>query len=98
MRQPKRILVPVDFSAYSDSAVDHVVFLAKRFDADVAALRVLPIAARDRVPFPPPVPALEVRSFSATEDGRSMRRYLEQFEKEGIAARGRAEYGQPGKV
>jgi universal stress protein A len=86
-----RILVPVDFSAPSDAAVDEAFFIAKRFTASVDLLHVWR-------PTPSPdddVPAASLTSFARTDVGREMRRYLERAEAQAVPARGRLAYGDP---
>jgi universal stress protein A len=62
----RKILVPTDFSACAAVAVDHAVELAKRLEAEVRLLHVLPI-----VPFH--VPGADMIQFPAewVEDSRN---------------------------
>ena len=41
MFSPKRILVPTDFSTYSDNALRHALDIAKQYDAKVFLLHVI---------------------------------------------------------
>ncbi|HEY3855397.1 MAG TPA: universal stress protein [Verrucomicrobiae bacterium] len=49
--KPKKLLVPVDFSEWSEKAVTYAVSLAKHFGSEIVALHVAPMAA--------PVPSAE---------------------------------------
>jgi universal stress protein A len=91
MARLSRILVPVDFSAPSDAAVEEAFFIAKRFTASVDLMHVWR-------PTPSPddgVPVSSLTSFARSDVGREMRRYLERAEAQGVAARGRLAYGDP---
>jgi universal stress protein A len=86
-----RILVPVDFSAPSDAAVDEAFFIAKRFTATVDLMHVWrPAPSPDEDP-----PTAALSSFARSDVGHEMRRYLERAESEGVTARGRLAYGDP---
>jgi nucleotide-binding universal stress UspA family protein len=86
-----RILVPVDFSAPSDAAVEEAFFIAKRFVASVDLLHVW----RPTPSLDDGVPAASLSSFARSDVGREMRRYLERAEAQGVTARGRLAYGDP---
>ena len=43
MLTPSRILVPIDFSPFSEQALDYAVALAARLDATVHVLNVIPV-------------------------------------------------------
>jgi nucleotide-binding universal stress UspA family protein len=91
MARLSRILVPVDFSAPSDAAVEEAFFIAKRFTAVVDLMHVWR-------PTPSPdddVPAASLSSFVRSDVGREMRRYLERAEAQSVTARGRLAYGDP---
>jgi universal stress protein A len=91
MVRMSRILVPVDFSAPSDAAVEEAFFIAKRFTASVDLMHVWR-------PTPSPdddVPAASLNSFVRSDVGREMRKYLERAEAQGVSVRGRLAYGDP---
>jgi universal stress protein A len=85
-----KILVPVDFSAPCQAAVDEALFLARRFDASVEFLHVWRPA-----PLPEDSAPRSLDTFAASEVGHEMRRYLERAEQEGVVACGRLGYGNP---
>jgi universal stress protein A len=89
-----RILVPVDFSAPSDAAVEEAFFIAKRFTASVDLLHVW----RPTPSLDDDVPAASLTSFARSDIGHEMRKYLERAEAQNVSARGRLAYGDPETV
>lgn len=65
----ERILVPVDFSACSRSAVDYAVFLANTFNANIDVLHVWR---------PPELAGDEVQVFNRQMQGTSLKTYMEE--------------------
>jgi nucleotide-binding universal stress UspA family protein len=56
----RRILWPCDFSDFSRHALDHAIVLARRYNAEIAAVHVIApvLPVLPRLPFPSPL-ALE---------------------------------------
>jgi nucleotide-binding universal stress UspA family protein len=86
-----RILVPVDFSAQSDAAVEEAFFIAQRFTASVDVMHIW----RPAPTLADEADAASLSSFARSDVGREMRRYLERAEVRGVNARGRLAYGDP---
>jgi nucleotide-binding universal stress UspA family protein len=95
-----RILVPVDFSACSDAALDYAVFLARRFDAALELIHVMewpPASVRGT-----PADAIVTPHAIADEDQRqregvdaAMRERVKVAEAALVQARGQVERGEP---
>jgi nucleotide-binding universal stress UspA family protein len=88
LHEPKKILVPVDFSPRARAAVEYALVLARHFEADVHLLYAVkePVA----VGVDEPVVLWE---FAHTRAGREMKRYLQEIEDVGVVVRGRLESG-----
>ena len=52
-----KILVPIDFSAHSDAAMELAKEFAQRFDSEIHILHVFPIGVAMIPPYGPPMPA-----------------------------------------
>jgi nucleotide-binding universal stress UspA family protein len=93
MSLPKCILVPIDFSPATDTALDFAVALAREGRASLVLLHVWepPIEWLRAVADVDTLDAL--MPFSASSAGTRMREYLAKVEAEGIAVSGCVEHG-----
>jgi nucleotide-binding universal stress UspA family protein len=89
LHEPKRILVPVDFSPRSHAAVEYALVLARHFAAEVHLL----YAVREPVALGVEEPVV-LSDFARSAGGREMKRYLGEVEASGLAVRGRLETGE----
>jgi nucleotide-binding universal stress UspA family protein len=90
---PRRILIPVDFTAQSRAAVDYAILLAERFGAEVQLLHIWrPVAT------PTLWDQLPLDEFVRTNAGQTMKSYLAELEESGVKALGRLEQGEPAET
>ena len=94
--QPRRILVPVDFSDCSRASLDVAVDLAARFGSEIEALHVweTPIyVTPDLMLWAPAQGKRSLADFARTHAGQAMEKLLESVEKNGVKVHGRVETG-----
>ncbi len=90
----RHVLCPIDFTPGTPDVIEHTLFLARQFGADVELLHVTrPRSVWDLTPTIGPVSTLP--EFASTFAGEMMRDYLAVFEKHSVSARGRLESGDP---
>ena len=83
-----KILVPTDFSASSEAALDYASFLGGRFAADIDVLYVWNLSA-GRAEH-----GRRIHFFGDSPAGRSMQRALSAFSTTGLQLRGRVAFGK----
>jgi nucleotide-binding universal stress UspA family protein len=94
MRSPTRILVPVDFSPCSATALEYAAHMAERLDATIDVLHVW--QAPQLVVSDGSMPPLAV--FAHTQAGQAMKSFLQELEARGVKperVHGRLACGEP---
>jgi nucleotide-binding universal stress UspA family protein len=93
----RRILVPVDFSGCSRSALEYATFLARRFGAEIDVLHAWEPPTPLVGPFfPADVELARLALFERSDRGRDMKAFLSFVEGRGdVRVRGRLEAGDP---
>lgn len=94
MRSPTRILVPVDFSPCSATALEYAVHMAEKLSATIDVLHVW--QAPQLVVADGSMPPLAV--FAHTQAGQAMKAFLEELEERGVRpdmVHGRLACGEP---
>ena len=94
--EPRRILVPVDFSDCSRASLDVAVDLAARFGSEIEALHVweTPIyVTPDLMLWTPEQGKRSLSDFAHTHAGQAMDQLLESVERQGVKVHGRVDTG-----